>query len=150
MELIVGFVFSFLATWGFGIITNVPRRTLLASALTGGVAWTAYLLLEKVTSNLVLPNLGAALLIGFLANVSAVKLKTPVNIMYVPCLVSLVPGAIIYKTMKSFALGDSRAAQGYLVEALTVTVSLALGFLLAETLINKLRKSLKEKKKTVS
>lgn len=150
VQLVVGFIFSFLATWGFGVITNVPRRTLLPSALTGGLGWLVYLLFEMVTKNLVLPNLFAALVIGLLANLSAIRLKTPVNILYVPCLVSLVPGAIIYMTMKSFALGNSQAAQLYFVKTLTIGVALALGFAIAESIFSYLRKQLKNRKKTAS
>lgn len=88
-------VFGFLSSVGFGVITNVPRRTLMASGITGGLAWGVYVIVDQVSGNLILPNLLAAVTIGVLANIAAIAVRAPVNVMYVPCLVSLVPGAII-------------------------------------------------------
>ncbi len=67
MEILVGFIFSFLSTVGFGVITNVPRRTLLPAGLTGALAWVVYLLVQDATSNVILPNLLAAITICVLA-----------------------------------------------------------------------------------
>lgn len=95
MQLIGGFIFSFLSTVGFGVITNVPRRTLLPAGITGALSWVVYLLVQSATKNVILPNLFAAVTIGLLANIAAIVVKAPVNVLYVPCLVSLVPGAIV-------------------------------------------------------
>ncbi|MFZ1354837.1 MAG: threonine/serine exporter family protein, partial [Enterococcus aquimarinus] len=40
--MLIQFLFSFLSTIAFGVITNVPRRTLLASGLTGALGWMIY------------------------------------------------------------------------------------------------------------
>lgn len=143
MEIFVGFIFSFLSTVGFGVITNVPRRTLLPSGITGALAWVVYLLVQDATINIILPNLLAALTIGLLANAAAILIKAPVNLLYVPCLVSLVPGAIIFLSMKGFTLGQDATALQNLLKTLTIAMSLAVGFLIAEAFFSKLRPILK-------
>ncbi|WP_439645489.1 threonine/serine exporter family protein [Companilactobacillus kimchii] len=91
-----------------------------------------------------MPNLLSAIVIGLLGNLAAILVRAPVNIFYVPCLVSLVPGAIIYDSMKNFTLGyDNLAAHG-LIKALTVGLSLAIGFIIAEAISNKIYPPLKK------
>ncbi|WP_338215902.1 threonine/serine exporter family protein [Companilactobacillus muriivasis] len=137
-EIIYGFIFGFLSSVGFGIITNNPRRTLIPAGLVGAIAWIVYIVVGWYNHGLIMPNLMGAVVIGILGNLCAILVKAPVNIFYVPCLVSLVPGAILYDSMRNFTLGnDSQAAYGF-VKALTVGMSLAIGFIIAEVIANKL------------
>jgi len=143
MEIVYGFIFGFLSSVGFGIITNDPRRTLIPSGLVGAIAWIVYIIVGWYNHGLIMPNLLGAVVIGVLGNLCAILVRAPVNIFYVPCLVSLVPGAILYDSMKNFALGkDSLAAYGF-VKALTVGMSLAVGFIIAEAISNKIYPPLK-------
>ncbi|WP_246001314.1 threonine/serine exporter family protein [Companilactobacillus musae] len=144
MEIVYGFIFGFLSSVGFGIITNNPRRTLVPAGLVGAIAWIVYIIVGWFNHGLIMPNLMGAVVIGLLGNLCAILVKAPVNIFYVPCLVSLVPGAILYDSMKNFTLGkDSLAAYGF-VKALTVGMSLAIGFIIAETIANKIYGRLKQ------
>lgn len=139
MELVLGFIFSFLSTLGFGVITNVPRRVLIPAGITGAFGWTVYLLTEPLTTSIILPNLLAALIIALLGNINAVFIKVPVNLIYIPCLVSLVPGVVIYASLKDFTLGYYNAAGHNLIKTLTVALALDLGFAIAESLFKKCR-----------
>lgn len=139
MTFIVGIIFSFLSTVGFGVITNVPRRTLVPAGITGAAAWFIYLLTEQFTNSLIMPNLLAAVTIGLLANIAALIIKAPVNVLYIPCLVSLVPGAIIYKSLKFFTLGQASGAESNLFKTLTISMALAVGFVIAEAVFSKLK-----------
>ncbi|WP_342746068.1 threonine/serine exporter family protein [Companilactobacillus nuruki] len=138
MDIVYGFIFGFLSSVGFGIITNNPRRTLIPSGFVGAIAWIVYIVVGWYNHGLVMPNLMGSIVIGILGNLCAILFRSPVNIFYVPCLVSLVPGAILYDSMKNFALGkDSLAAYGF-IKALTVGMSLAVGFIIAEVIANKI------------
>jgi len=144
MEIIYGFIFGFLSSVGFGIITNNPRRPLIPAGLVGAIAWIVYIIVGWFNHGLIMPNLLGAVVIGLLGNLCAILVRAPVNIFYVPCLVSLVPGAILYDSMKNFTLGkDSLAAYGF-VKALTVGMSLAIGFIIAEAIANKIYPPLKK------
>ncbi|MFD1432329.1 threonine/serine exporter family protein [Lacticaseibacillus yichunensis] len=141
VRLLIGFIVAFASSVGFGIITNVPRRTLLPAGVTGGASWVVYLAMGTVTTNVLLPNLLAAVTIGLLANAAAVLVRAPVNVLYIPCLVALVPGAIIYMAMKDFTLGqDSAASQGF-IKTLTIAIALAVGFVIAEAIFAQIRPS---------
>ena len=41
-NLFIQFLFSFLATAAFAIITNVPRRSLICCGLSGAFGWMIY------------------------------------------------------------------------------------------------------------
>ncbi|WP_203632573.1 threonine/serine exporter family protein [Lacticaseibacillus suibinensis] len=143
MRLLIELVVAFASTIGFGIITNIPKRTLLPAGITGALAWVVYVVVAGQTTNLILPNLLAATTIGLLANIAAIWVKAPVNVMYIPSLVSLVPGAIIYMSMKDFTLGRETAAQAGLVKTLSIAIGLAVGFVIAEAIFKPIRRPLR-------
>ncbi|WP_179395753.1 threonine/serine exporter family protein [Lacticaseibacillus absianus] len=142
MQLLIHAIVAFASSVGFGIITNIPRRTLLPAGVTGAASWVVYVVITGLTPNVILPNLLAAVTIGLVANTFAVVVKAPVNVLYIPSLVSLVPGAIIYMSMKAFTLGQEAAAQQGLIKTLTIAISLAVGFVVAEALFRPLRRHL--------
>lgn len=139
MRVLIELVVSFLSTVGFGLVTNVPRRSLLPAGITGSLAWIAYYLVLQVDNGLILPNFTAAIVIGILGNISAVMFRVPVNIIYVPSLVSLVPGGIMYLGMRSFTLGNEIRTGRYMFNALTIAIALAVGFVVAEVLFYKMK-----------
>lgn len=143
MRLLIELIVAFASTIGFGIITNIPKRTLLPAGITGALAWVVYVVVAGQTPNLILPNLLAATTIGLLANIAAIWVKAPVNVMYIPSLVSLVPGAIIYMSMKDFTLGRETAAQAGLVKTLSIAIGLAVGFVIAEAIFKPMRRPLR-------
>lgn len=143
MRLLIELVVAFASTIGFGIITNIPKRTLLPAGITGSLAWVVYVVVAGQTPNMILPNLLAATTIGLLANIAAIWVKAPVNVMYIPSLVSLVPGAIIYMSMKNFTLGRETAAQAGLVKTLSIAIGLAVGFVIAEAIFKPIRRPLR-------
>lgn len=144
IAILIHAVVSFASSVGFGIITNIPKRTLLPAGITGSASWVVYVLLTNATHSVIIPNLFAAITIGVLANIAALIVKAPVNVMYIPSLVSLVPGAIIYMSMKDFTLGREAAAQAGLVKTLTIAIALAVGFVMSEALFNQIRLPLRK------
>lgn len=139
MRVLVEFIVSLASTVGFGLITNIPRRSLLPAGITGSVAWVAYYVVLQINHTLILPNFCAAIVIGILGNISAVLFKVPVNIIYVPSLVSLVPGGILYLGMRSFTLGQESQTTVYLFNTLTIAIALAVGFVVAEVIFYRIK-----------
>lgn len=135
MSFFLGFLLSLCGSLGYGMMVNAPRQTLLSSALTGGLAWIAYLLILDLTGGIWLANLVASLMIDVLSNVFAKRIGTPVNILSIPCMISLVPGGTIATSMRYFAQGDVLQGQSFFVRTLLICFSLALGFVLAEGLV---------------
>lgn len=132
---IIELLFGFLSSLGFGLITNIPRRILLAAGFTGAMSWGAYYIFSLFTAyQVVWPNLLATTIIGFLGNYFAHRLKTPATMIYIPSLVSLVPGGLAAVGLQNFTTGHSAQASEQLLVVLLTAVALAAGFIVGETL----------------
>ncbi|MBW1606138.1 threonine/serine exporter family protein [Lactobacillus sp. Sy-1] len=139
MVISVEFLFAFLSTWGFGVITNVPKRTLVASGIVGAMAWIAYILATNFGANVIVSNLLPGIVVGLFANVESMIVKTPVNLIFVPAVISLVPGALFYKSMEQITLGLNRLGMQGLLKTLLIAISLGIGFIIGEVIFKLLK-----------
>lgn len=101
MEWIMHAAFSYLASLGFGVIINVPRRALNACGFIGMLGWLTYLVIKNLEAGAMLANLGAALAIGLCSIFMARWQKMPTILFNIPSLVPLVPGGQAYYRLKS-------------------------------------------------
>ena len=92
------FFYSVIASAGFAIYINVPKRDVPASAVIGGLGWVLYKFLVIKTGDLVFPYFVATLLIGFLGNVCSYKYKKTSLVYILPGIIPLVPGYSMYYT----------------------------------------------------
>ena len=46
--MLIQLIFSFFGSLAFGVIANVPRRSLLAGGFTGMIGWLIYLAFQKI------------------------------------------------------------------------------------------------------
>jgi uncharacterized membrane protein YjjB (DUF3815 family) len=139
MKFLIEFLIAFTSTVGFGIITNIPRRAVPVAGVTGSVAWVAYYIITSGGGSLFMGNLSAAIIIGVLGNLFAIYKRVPVNMIYIPSLVSLVPGGTIFLAMKSFVNGDLLAGQAGVIDTMTVAIALAIGFVFSEVAMRNMR-----------
>lgn len=133
--LLMNISFSYLATVGFGVTLNIPRKALNVCGLIGILGWMTYKYLYLWHSGMVLASLVAALMIGLFSFIAAKKKQMPMVLFNVPSLVPLVPGGQAYRAVYYFAFKDDEMALRYLVEAGMIAGALALGFFLAELLV---------------
>lgn len=133
----IHFIFSFLSTVTFGVITNVPRRTLLASGLTGALGWMVYIGLKNINFPLGFSNFMAALIIGCSSIFFSRKMKIPMLIFIVPSLVPLVPGGPSYLAVRAFVLGNMSQGVDYVTIVVITAGSIAAGFMMT-SLIEKI------------
>lgn len=75
--LIVNVVFCYMATVGFGVILNIPRRGLNACGIVGVIGWLVYVCIKDCFSSSMLANLLAAFSIGMGAMFCARFKKMP-------------------------------------------------------------------------
>ena len=134
LRLLIEFTISFLSTMGFALITNIPKRALFPACLTGALAWLTYYVLSGQNVSLILPNFLAALVIGLLGNSLAVVYRVPVNTIYTPSLVSLVPGSVIYLGIKNLTTGNADIGKHDLFQVGIITMSLAIGFVCSKVI----------------
>lgn len=139
-KLSINFIFAILSTVGFSLISNIPRRIIPAAAFTGAVAWLVYYLLQGDGKTAILSNFFAAFTIGLIGNLLAMKIKVAVNMIYIPSLISLVPGSIMFLGMKNVTNGNAATGTDQLLRGIEIAMALAVGFVCAEVVFNSIRK----------
>lgn len=130
--LLVHFLFSYIATMGFGILINIPHNALLGCGAVGSLGWMTYILIFQAHLGTMLANLSGALVVGLGAAIMARVKKMPMILFNVPGMVPLVPGSQSYKAIYNFAFGRNSIALHYLVQVAMIAGAIAMGFFLAE------------------
>jgi uncharacterized membrane protein YjjB (DUF3815 family) len=137
--MIVQLVTSFIASAGFAILFNAPKRSLIQCGLVGMLGWMAYILLLEQFDN-ILATLVATVLVGVISQFFAKHYKMPVIIFSVSGIIPLVPGGLAYDAMRSFVQNDYTAAVQFGVQTFLLAGSIALGLILSEVLNQSFRK----------
>lgn len=135
LDLLINFFFSFLATVGFSIFFNSPKKSLLPAGIIGAIGWTVYIILFNFTKNSILSNFLAATLISLLSEILARKMKFPAILFVIPGILPLIPGLGLYNTMLSLVEGSYSNAISIGTDALFVSASIAMGVLLITSLV---------------
>ena len=94
-----GLICGFLGAVGFGLIINVPKRSVVLSAFLGGIAYMFYDVILFYSNQIYVATFFASLLVAVYSELLARKFKMPAIIFIVPGIVALVPGVGLYKTI---------------------------------------------------
>ena len=125
---LAAFVVAGIATIGFGITFQMPRRHYLACGLTGAVGWMVYIFgVELFSMSPAVATLVATLPLTACARFFSVRHKAPVTIFLLPGIFPLVPGAGIYYTAYYFIQGNNALALSNGISTFKVAVALAVG-----------------------
>ena len=149
VTLLVNLFFSFLATVGFSIFFNSPRKSLIPAGIIGGIGWTVYMILFDFSQNPILSNFFAATLISLLSEILARRMKFPAIIFVIPGILPLIPGLGLYNTMLSLVEGNYSNAISVGTNALFVSASISMGVLLITSLVKTyyiIRRKIRSKK----
>ncbi len=92
-------LWSALAAAGFAMLFNVPRRTLVACALTGAVGHATRTLLMHFGMTIVPATLAGAIAIGFFSELCSRRWHAPAPVFAVSGAIPMVPGAFAYRAM---------------------------------------------------
>lgn len=123
---------SFIATVGFGIIFNVPRKELVRCGISGVVSWLVYYSLYSHHMSMVVSTGFAAFAVAIFSQIMAIKYRQPV-IIYIACgIIPLVPGGVAYNAMRSFVENDYLLAISYTTNTAMLSGAIALGIVFAE------------------
>ena len=134
LPLYLHFIYSFMATIGFAVFFNAPKSTLIHSGFVGGVGWTLFYFLLKITENTILANFIAAILVSYISEILARKLKQPAVVFIIPGIIPLVPGLGMYNTMLFLVQKDYNNAIAAGADALFVAGAISLGVLVITSL----------------
>jgi uncharacterized membrane protein YjjB (DUF3815 family) len=134
-------LFSFLATISYGILFNVPQKAIFGGGLIGMGGWTIVSLLTPT----VIPQIPAILIAGFfVATVSqllAQRLKLPSTNFSIAGIIPLVPGAMAYRTMRSFVDGNYIEGLALATQTLLSAGAIAAGLMISLSIFS-LRKGI--------
>ncbi|PLS18452.1 hypothetical protein CVD28_07250 [Bacillus sp. M6-12] len=142
--MIAQLITSFIATAGFGILFNTPKKSLLHCGLSGMIGWAFYILLADHYVDSVLAALFASLVVGLVSQYFAKRYKTPVIIFSVAGIIPLVPGGLAYDAMRNFVENDYNAALQLAAKAGMFSGAIAIGLVFSEV-INQIIKKYNKK-----
>jgi uncharacterized membrane protein YjjP (DUF1212 family) len=120
-------VASFLGVLGFALMFNSTWRMAIAAALIGMVANVLRLQLADLGAAMQAATVVATLVVGLLAAVVAPRLRIPRITVSVPAVVIMVPGAAVYRALVGLNDGDLELAVEGGVQAVFVTICIAVG-----------------------
>ncbi|MEH7234584.1 threonine/serine exporter family protein [Bacillus sp. JJ1562] len=125
---------SLVASSTFGIIFNVPKRSLIKCGLVGMMSWVLYIFLFFRGFDAVYATLVASLLVGIISHIFAKVYKNPVIIYSIVGIIPLVPGGIAYNSMRNFVENDYSTALSLAAKAFMISGAIAFGLVISEVL----------------
>ncbi|WAW15573.1 threonine/serine exporter family protein [Peptostreptococcus equinus] len=125
------FVFAALATAGFSIFFNTPKKLLKYVAAVGGLSWMVYLFGVKYIENPALYSFLSACVVSICSEVLARKLKQPAIIIIIPGILPLIPGIGLYKMVYNIMIKDysTAATVGSIAFVNAIGITLAIVFI---------------------
>ena len=136
-------IFAGISAASFGIYFNSPKKSILGNLLGGTIGvLMSYIILNTLSSKFLSLTL-SAFIIGTWAELFAKFKKLPSTVFLVPCLIPLVPGMAMFKTMQGLASPGLSDAIVNGIDAVASSTALALGVILSSLFsssINRARK----------
>lgn len=131
---LIGLLWAFLATMGFGLLFKAPIRDLPYAALGGAISWAAYLLLYSLSASDSLSFFVASVIVGLYTELASVFLKRPATLFIISAIIPLVPGAGMYRTMFEAVMGDAEASAKIGFQTLSLAGAIAGGLAVASAI----------------
>lgn len=140
MSLYAHFIYSFIATIGYSIFFNVPKKQIPFCGLIGAIGWMIYRILNSNSFfNPVFSNFVAAFVVTLVSEKLARKLKKPAILFIIPGIIPLVPGSGLYNTMLSFVQGNHNLAISIGIETTLISGAIALGIMVTTSIYTSIR-----------
>ncbi len=119
---------------GFSILFYLKPRRLPLATLGGFLSCGVYLLVQFFVGGELIPNLAGAFAGAIFSEIMARATKAPVPVYLLPCIIPLVPGGLLYRTMNHFIRGAYGQAGTYALTTLAVAVGIAGGIMAASVI----------------
>lgn len=133
------FYSSFIATMAFGILFNVPRRSLASGGLVGMIGWVIYMsMMTYVQVNMFIATLISAFSIATLSQFLARFHKMPATLYSVSGIIPLVPGGLAYDAIRRFMQNNYTEGIQLATSTLLLAGAIAFGLIFSGVLTNTL------------
>ncbi|WP_231701871.1 threonine/serine exporter family protein [Crassaminicella thermophila] len=93
------YISSFLATVGFSILFNIPKKAIVKASFVGAIGWMAFIYSNQYFHSLVAASSIGACIVAIISEIFARIFKETVTVFIIPGIIPLVPGAGMYYTM---------------------------------------------------
>ncbi|MBM7865181.1 threonine/serine exporter family protein [Heliobacterium gestii] len=127
MELLIDLLLSLIVTAAFGVLQQLPSRTLLPAGILGVVGRLIYLGVNAQGQSPVMGSFLGAVAIAVLAEALARWQKMPVIVYVVASFIPLVPGLTIYESMRVLLQGEYSRGIALATQAGLIAVAIAAG-----------------------
>lgn len=136
MNILVEFILAFWATVTFSVMFNTPKKELIYCGFIGASGWFVYSISLLQGGSSLVNNFLGAFLIAYLSKYFAIVRKNPMSIFIIPGVITLVPGATIYRTVLNLIMNEHDLAVYYGLETITIACAIALGIIVALSVSN--------------
>lgn len=120
----------------YGLVSTLPKRTLLFAGLIGGCGWLSALLVSQGKGQeLLLATLFATFVIGCLSHWIAAAQRISFPFYTLPGVFPFLPGATVYQGMLAIVQGQDTRGLVLLVQAITIAGVIAMGIALSSLFV---------------
>jgi uncharacterized membrane protein YjjB (DUF3815 family) len=140
VENIMLVVWSFIASFGFGLLFRITGKDLLLAGLGGALTRAVFILCMNLTDHRLIFTLLAAMFAAFYAEYLAVHKKVPSTVFLYPAIIPLIPADLLYYAVNGILTRDFAY---FIVNAEKLVLGLSglcVGFVVASTISFYLRK----------
>ena len=127
-------IFAFGAIIGFSVLIEAPKRCLVVNGILGMAGWAVYLYTERYTSML-MATFVSGLVLAVISHILARLIKTPVTTTLIPSILTIVPGAGMYKTVYYLFTADTQEALSSLVLTIGAAGAIALAIFIVDAFV---------------
>lgn len=124
-------LFSFLITFSFGILKNIPLRTLPIAGLVGMGGYLLAFGLETLALSRVFAVLLASFCVATISQLLAKYMKLPSINFSIVGIIPLVPGAMAFRTMRAFFYEEYIEGLALATQTFLVAGAIAAGLMLS-------------------
>lgn len=134
---------AFFAVAGFALVLGIPGKFTVYTGATGAVGWMVYLFSEAVMDSVVLASFFSAVVIAVISQILARVFKAPVTLFIIAAMMTLVPGAGMYRIVYYALQGDSARMSFYVIQTLEIAGAIAVAIFLADSVfrLNSVKKN---------
>jgi hypothetical protein len=123
-KMVIQLVMSFGGALGFALLFHLNSRHLLTASIGGSFGWAVYLFSMNRSQNLFLSSLLASASTALYAELLARREKAPATLFFIPGIVPLIPGGMLFYTMSAVVQGNVEEARR--CSSLTVQYALSI------------------------
>jgi len=135
-------IWSGIAAVGFGILFNIPKKAIFTVFILGFTAGLIKFVLLKLSVDIILASLIAALFVGVLSMPLAHKIHQPPVVFSIPAVIPMIPGYFAYETVlsvmkftfmetdmtKRIALMDTIFTNGFTMFFILISLTIGVSF----------------------